>query len=1133
MMGTNLTLNLLGGGQILLDGVPLHALSASKARGLLFYLAITGQAHSRDALAGLLWPDMSDVDARMNLRQALSKLRKLLPNHIMITRDQVGILPTAALFVDALAFEEALHTADHPHVGNGTDSIVHLRKAADLYRGEFLAGFFIAGAEPFEEWQLSERERLRRLILQALDRLASHYTVSRQTTLGLHYTGTLLQMDPWREENHQQMMRLLAWDGQITAALRHYQICKETLHNALGIEPLPETTALYERILALRAGPRHNLPLAQTPFVGRSQQLALLLQRLHTPTCRLVSIVGPGGVGKTRLALEIARRELPLFISGVYFVDLSNLERGDQLAAILAQTLDLTLENTLSAARQVIAHLRQQEMLLILDNFEHLLLEPHASSALDLLISLLATTPHLKIIVTSRQRLDLVEEWLFPLAGLPYSVEDDEAGAELFESTQLFAQMAQRSHPHFVLANEKAAVMQICRLVEGLPLAINLAAGLLPLRTPAQIAADLSLGFTPLAASTYNVPPRQRSIESTLDYSWRLLTEEERQQIRRLSALQNGFTAAAAAVVASAGTADLSRLVNKSWLQQQADRYSFHELVRFFAAQQLDADNFAKQQTYQVHCDYFMDHVARQAAQLDGAEMTDAVAGLHRDLPNLRHAWHWAIGHECWSALAQGIEGITLFHAITNQYGEGETLMEAAVQSLHATLSAHPHKEAELGPLLARALTYLARLFMLHRHYSESIDTVRQALLWAERYCLQDLVFQSKLCWGTALYQQGEYTEGRQRIAEAIDLAEEGGEPELLATGWQALGSIDYLVSNYAQAQIAYERALAFYESGHPHFPRQRAGLLNNIGNIHLRQGRYGEAERQYSAALALRRQGEGAPIGGIVTLNNLGLAFLGQHRYSEALSYFEEALRLYRQINQQQGEAMVLGNLADLYTLVGQYDQAQQAALQEQATMQKIGRRSRLGMCLLRLGMICHEQGDRQQAFAYTNQAMEQASSLGEQDILGQSYTLLGHLHLALETELSAEHAYQEAISIHRSIGQPHLTLDPQAGLATLAFRRRQYADAHNHVMAILDYLERTPSSQRYTSLQIYLTCAQILETLDAAHAHVLLQTGARLLQERAERIVDEQMCAAYLHNVPAHRSILALANNERGNWG
>ncbi len=469
---SDLDIRTFGGLTITHHGAPVTGLASRKAEALLVYLACIQRPHTREVLATLFWDERSQERALSNLSVLLTSLRHRLAPFLVITRQTVAFNLESDYWLDAAVLGAQLKSPLRAQ-SSSHDSIARLEISLALYQGDFLAGFHLRACRDFEEWAVVERERLQRLAIEALETVVTFYLHTGNYPAGLAPAQRLLQLDPLREAAHHQVMLLLARSGQRSAALAQYEICRRRLAEELGVAPSPDLTVLYERLRTAQPSPPHNLsahtPL--TPFVGREDELAQIAERLANPDCRLLTLVGPGGSGKTRLALSAATAHLNAFLHGIYVVPLAPVSSSDFLIPALAQALQFTFVGRAHPKMQLFDYLHEKEMLLVLDNFEHL------RSGTDLLIELLRQAPEVKLLVTSRERLNLKAEWLLDIAGLEYPASPEIENIEAYSATRLFTQTAQRVRADFQLsADTRASVAHICRLVEGMPLAIELAA---------------------------------------------------------------------------------------------------------------------------------------------------------------------------------------------------------------------------------------------------------------------------------------------------------------------------------------------------------------------------------------------------------------------------------------------------------------------------------------------------------------------------------------------------------------------------------------------------------------------------------------------------------------------------------
>ena len=921
---SHLALFLLGPPHLERDGVTID-IARRKAMALLAYLAVTGENHSRHTLANLLWPEYDERRARADLRRTLSVLNKTLgQDWLSIKRDTVGLNRQSDFWLDVGHFHRLLaecKSHHHPIHELCDACLPPLTEAVTLYRDDFLAGFTLPDSANFDDWQFFQTEQLHLELAQALERLVYCHTGRGEYEMALSYAQRWLGLDPLHETAHRRLMHLYLLTGQRTAALRQYQICQETLKTELGISPSPETTALYEQI---RSGeprngsnaitndqlpmtnyqsptpsspnfldsptPPHNLPLQPTPFIGRRTELAEIAARLANPACQLLTLIGPGGIGKTRLALEAAARALAnqTFPDGVYFIPLAPASRADFLISVVGHALRLAFYGPESFEEdpkgQLLNYLRDRKMLLIIDNFEYLI------AAVDLLVEMLQTAPNLKILVTSRERLNLQAEWVLEIPGMRVPEEDDIDGLEAYSSVRLFLQNARRTQADFELtAEDKPYVIRICRLVGGLPLGIQLASAWIRFLSCREIAQEIEQNLDFLATSLRDVPERHRSLGVVFAHAWNLLSNEERRAYRQLSVFQGSFRRSAAAEVVNASLPLLSALADKSFLHRNpAGRYEMHEVLRQYAAEKLHENPEEEYQTRARHTAYYAAFLQQRHAHLRGYKQKETMLELGEEIENIRVSWQWAVTHTAVDLLDQSLETLYRFYEIRGWVSEGEAAFGRAVASLAASgnSAASDQRVFVLGKLMAHQGALCSRLGLTNK----AAELLQKSLAIFRRLEEPGQIAFTLNYLGAVARLRGEYEKCKELWAESLSIYREIGDRWGVAWTLNFLGHLAAEQADYLEARQFLQESLAIHqEMGNQ---RGMAGALNGLGYTLYLLGEYEEARTLLQEALAIRRE-VGYRRGIAISLNYLGQVAGALGQLPESKKYFYEALKL------------------------------------------------------------------------------------------------------------------------------------------------------------------------------------------------------------------------------------------------
>jgi len=679
----------------------------------------------------------------------------------------------------------------------------------------------------------------------------------------------------------------------------------------------------FPLLKTLEAGMK-NLPAPRTSFVGRASELDEIDRLLEDPDCRLLTLVGPGGAGKTRLALEAAARRIERYPHGVHFIPLVSVASPEFLAPAVAESIQFAVDGAhsgFSAQEQLLDYLGERSTLLVLDNFEHLV------DGADLLGEIIERAPNVELLTTSRERLNVRSEWVLDVHGLGLAENGNGGSGAL----RLFVERARQVEPSFSLdEGELAEAGRICRLVEGLPLGIELAASWVSMLSCAEIAEEIERNIDFLATSMRDVPERHRSLRAAFDQSWRLLSGEQQDGLARLSVLRGDFGREAAAAVAGADLRLLSELVSKS-LVRRSDfgRYELHELLRQYSAEKLAAESpDALATTRELHARHYLGALDERRGALVGAGVVQARDELRRELDNLRVAAEWAIltwaEDEARGMLAglnefffahSWFDGAETFERLVSVTGDTSGQAGGLDLSSPAALAAVAYRTA-----LGSALGYDEEL---DRLALECLPRLREhGMTWELGWCL--------LALGTNACYRDVYPEAADYLEEAVSMGRSAGDglEEVAALMW--LGFVQLLLDDLEGARASFEASHTTAESlGHPQL---LAYAISKLGILADAEERYADAMRLHMEANELFA-GVGDVGGAGYALSRASFSAFGMEEHEEALRLGRAGYEAFSEVNHRWGMIAALCRIGFAALALGDVDEAKRtfrAALEQ-----------------------------------------------------------------------------------------------------------------------------------------------------------------------------------------------------------
>ena len=1094
---SHLAIFALGPLRIELDGQPVQT-SRHKALALLVHLARCPEKRSRAVLSALLWPDYSQEKAFAYLRRALWELHSLLgEGWLEADRQEIWLNQQANIFLDVdefLSHLAVIKQHNHPITTVCQECLAHLNNVALLYRGDFLAGFSLRDCPSFEDWQFFQCQELQQAYASALQRLTNLLYQGGAFTEAIAFARRWLALDNFNEEAHRLLMKIYYRSGQRHLAIRQYKECERVLQAELGVVPEPMTIALYESIslgkfakkserLSNRAkmleqqtpepgltvklleeiAPTKEsrladyLPTRATVFVGREKEISCISTLLSDPSCWLLSLLGPGGIGKTRLALEVGRRISANFPQGVCFISLSMVAAERSIAPAMARGLGLIFrQNGLTPEEQLLNFLSEKRLLLILDSFEQLV--PWATW----LERIHAHAPDIKLLVTSRHRLALQGEKSMEVKGLDFPKDQaeiietapDEA-FQRFSALKLFQQAAYRNQVTFQpSAQELTAIIQIARRLEGMPLGLELAATWLNTLTCQEIAAEINHNLDILESTQGNISERQRSIKAVFDHSWRLLSRREQTILPRLTVFRGSFSSQAAKQIAGASLHDLSSLVGKSLVRRAPNgRFDLHDLLGQYCARILKRDPSDSQETRRRHCAFYSARLIDWNEQLKSVKQGQVLLDMDTDLENCLAAWEWAVSQMHLGQMEQAVDGLGVFYLRRARFEEGQDHFRKANHSIREPVSRIDNQSR--ARLSAHLLIWQAAFSMNRELFEEANQLLHESQLILDDPDLDQQKVMPQRIFGLTI--QGLLANLRYDSGPLLVLFEQVFRLSRLSTG------------KVPRFSIFFWRFL--------------------MGGGAVSRELYLQIEKSLAD---VRQSGDPFEIG--CTLFILGIAELFHYyRLEKAEALLMESCQSFQLVEDPSTQGMIFMALGYLLLVQGKFEDYYALKRRELEIYQDLGDNRMTGKACIEIGEVLYHLGKYHEA---ENQIREGLALLqGRSDYeYALRHRYLGDALLVQGKFVEAKQAYQLSYHFFQSVDDKGWMMTALTGLSRTEYGLGDRSSAWRHARQALQLYSEIGL---YTFF-VYLTLADI--------AILLADAGERLRAVELYNLVTQQ---------------------------
>ena len=1055
---------------------------SQKVRALFVYLAVHSDTPvPRAQLATLLWGGFSESAAKASLRTSLSRLKQALQpitiemrgELLSVTRDTVQLNSIDnEIIIDVVQYEAAWHRFVEAKRTGAIDSSVVIETLADAveqYQGSFLDDFVVDDCLEFEEWMISTRSSYHQRVLALLQHLSQFHVEHLDLDAAEKYALRQIELEEWCEPAHRQLMQIYFAAGQRTKAIAQFKKCKAILLEKLSVEPGEETIAVYEEIVASQTVNQHNLPFDLDSFFGRSAETNRLHSLIDESAARLITLHGVGGIGKTRLARAFAMTQIENFEDGVWLIEFAQASSAEAMPRLVFQALGLRFSSNDSIQTQLLRYLRPRNILLIFDNLEHLVNE---DSTVAFLLELLQFAPNLTIIVTSRLLLNIRGETVVRVLGLAYPPDISESDWLLYPAIQLFVARMKQVDATFRPETMRKAIIQICQMVEGLPLGIELVAAQSHIWSCEAVAARLMIDSeveTPLR----DVPQRQRNLRSVFEYSWELLDGHLQKILAKTAILSGKFTIEAFQAITKGSHQDIQKLLAHALVQIAGNgQYKMHQLVRHFALEALDSAELIS--TRSAHAVYYLNYIAHFENVIYG-DLEPTIQSIKQEWGHIELAWSWALAYNIIEPIYRALVPLVTFWEIGGWTIDAVPMLETAQRHFAAANTQPKSMQATISRLKAvhmwqqfitskPQLAFLTAVNLLETHSPDADPFVYAMAL---------------LVKGAVLYYTCQLDAAEKLLAEAYRLCEQH---ELRHWQYAASLILTIMLANNQQlekAEFWHHSTLASNKKNTTRFWE-----LGEKGWLAIWKWQFTEGIESMERQMNIFHQ-LGRTIHGSMATTTSAFA-----RYK--LGMFDESIQILHYVEQSvQARSDIAFSMGGLYVLSLAYRRLDDIdkslhygrIASEQTTVLNTGFAHIWSCNAYALALCKAEQPTEAQHVLTTVRDKMMSSELSE------------NWYLLIEGTLAYSHAVARE-------------WDKAYSLADKLYDRFFAADSI------------------YTRMEQLWFCYEILSHFNDPRAKNLLGHAHTVLQFRASQISDNVQRSHFLNNFPEHLQILAAAD-------